>query len=291
MLGLLLGGHATTTLAQVTPGSIGADQTVCAGGTPAPLASLMAASGGTGTYAYQWESSLDNFAWTAIPGAAGAMYEPGPLASTTYFRRRVTSGTGSSATATSNTVMVIMLPTLTAGSIGADQTLFAGTVPASLTSITGATGGTGTYAYQWEASPDGSTWTVIAGASGDTFAPGPLTFTTYFRRRVTSGVCAPAFSSVVTLVVRPILASRAAAATNAFMVYPNPSNSGRLHLAPRLSGPGHATLLNALGQAVLTKDLSGTEDQTIITSGLAPGVYTLRVATAGRILTRSVALE
>ena len=183
------------------------------------------------------------------------------------------------------------LAQVTPGMIGTDQTVCAGGTPAPLTNIAGATGGTGTYAYQWESSADNINWTPVAGATGETFAPGPLTATTYFRRRVTSGFCASAISSVVTLMVRPILASRAAAATSAFVVYPNPSNSGRLHLPLQLSGPGHATLLNALGQAMLTKDLSGTADQTLITSGLAPGVYTLCVATADRILTGRVVLE
>lgn len=287
VLGLLLGGHATTALAQVTAGSIGADQAVCAGSAPAPLTGT-AAGGGTGNYVYQWESSPDNFVWAAIAGATGDTYAPGPLAATTYFRRRVTSGTGSSATATSNAVAVTVLPALTAGAIGADQTLSAGATPAPLTSIAGAAGGTGTYAYQWEASPDNVFWAAIPGATAPNYAPGPLAATTYFRRRVISGFCAPATSSAVTLTVRPILASRAAA-TSALPVYPNPSSSGELTL--RLDGPGRATLLNALGQVVLTKDLVGTADQTLITSGLAPGVYTLRVATAGRTLTRSVALE
>ncbi|MDB5236644.1 MAG: hypothetical protein JWR44_3637, partial [Hymenobacter sp.] len=87
--------------------------------------------------------------------------------------------------------------------------------------------------------------------------------------------------------------TKAPANADALLVFPNPSSTGRLTL--RLSGPngpGQATLLNALGQVVLTKALvAGTVDQTLTTQGLATGVYTLRVAVAGQVLTRKVVLE
>ena len=87
-------------------------------------------------------------------------------------------------------------------------------------------------------------------------------------------------------------ATKAQADTDALLVYPNPSNTGQLTL--RLSGQtgnGQATLLNALGQVVATKNLSGTTEQTLSTRGLATGLYTLRVTVAGQVLTRKVVLE
>ncbi|MDB5267742.1 MAG: hypothetical protein JWP58_782 [Hymenobacter sp.] len=87
-------------------------------------------------------------------------------------------------------------------------------------------------------------------------------------------------------------ATSAQANTDALLVYPNPSNTGQLTL--RLSGlsaAGQATLLNALGQVVATKTLSGTAEQTMSTRGLATGLYTLRVMVAGQVLTRKVVLE
>ena len=87
-------------------------------------------------------------------------------------------------------------------------------------------------------------------------------------------------------------ATSAQANTDALLVYPNPSNTGTLTL--RLSGlsaAGQATLFNALGQAVATKVLSGTAEQTLSTRGLATGLYTLRVTVAGQVLTRKVVLE
>ncbi|MBF9143216.1 CUB domain-containing protein [Hymenobacter properus] len=88
------------------------------------------------------------------------------------------------------------------------------------------------------------------------------------------------------------LAARAQAETEALVVYPNPSNTGQLTL--RLSGLAHAgqaTLLNALGQTVLTQALSTAAEQTLSTRRLATGVYTLRVTVGEQVLTRKVVLE
>ncbi|TGE05384.1 T9SS type B sorting domain-containing protein [Hymenobacter fodinae] len=192
-----------TVLPVLTAGTIAADQTLCFGATPAPLTSTAPAAGGTGTFAYQWESSADNTTWSPIAGATGAEFAPGPLSATTYFRRTVT--TGSCGPVVSNVVKITVLPALTAGSIAADQTVCLGAAPAPLTSTAPATGGSGTFTYQWEASPDGSTWTPIAGVTEANLTPGPLTVTTYFRRRVTSGSCGPEYSNTITLTVLPVL--------------------------------------------------------------------------------------
>ncbi|MBC6611973.1 gliding motility-associated C-terminal domain-containing protein [Hymenobacter sp. BT507] len=209
----------------VTPalvaGTIAASQTLCAGSTPAPLTSTGAATGGTGTIEYQWESSADNTTWAPIGGATGATYAPGTLAATTYFRRRATSGP--CGPVVSNVVTITVTPTLTAGSIAADQTLCPGATPTPLISATAASGGTGTFAYQWESSANNSTWAAIAGATGETFAPGPLTTTTYFRRQATSGTCAPVVSNVVTLSVLPTLTAGSIAANQTICANATPA--------------------------------------------------------------------
>ncbi|SFQ48634.1 PKD domain-containing protein [Hymenobacter arizonensis] len=195
---------AITVLPAVTAGTIAADQTVCAGSIAAPLTSTVPATGGTGTFAYQWESSADNNNWVAIPGATGADYTPGQLTATTYFRRQVLFGTCPGPP--SNTVTITVVPALTPGSIAANQTLCAGIAASPLTSETPATGGTGSIDYQWETSSDNSTWTAIGGATGPTYAPGQLNATTYLRRRASSGTaCQPVFSNVVAITVAPAL--------------------------------------------------------------------------------------
>ncbi len=193
-----------TVVPALSAGSIAASQTLCAGGTPTPLTSEAPATGGTGSISYQWESSTNNSTWTPIAGATGATYAPGRLSATTSYRRRASSGSAC-APVLSNAVTITVAPALTAGTIGANQTLCLGATPTRLTSTTAATGGTGAFTYQWEASPNNSSWTPIAGATGASYAPGPLTATTYYRRQVTSGPCGPVYSPSIVLTALPAL--------------------------------------------------------------------------------------
>jgi len=214
-----------TVLPALAAGTIGADQTICAGSTPAPLTNTAGPTGGNGNYSYQWESSADNTNWTAVAGANNPDYAPGALTATTYFRRRASSG--NCGVAYSPAVAVTVLPALAAGTIGADQTICAGAAPAPLTSSAPATGGTGTFAYQWESSPDNATWTAIAGATGETFAPGALTATTYYRRRATAGTCAPALSNVVTINIAPALTAGTAGTDQTLCIGATPAALNR----------------------------------------------------------------
>jgi subtilisin-like proprotein convertase family protein len=56
-------------------------------------------------------------------------------------------------------------------------------VPFTL-SVTGATSGAWGLTYQWESSPNGTTWTNIAGATGTTYVA-TQTASTYYRRKIT----------------------------------------------------------------------------------------------------------
>ncbi|MDO8365230.1 MAG: hypothetical protein Q7T20_00440, partial [Saprospiraceae bacterium] len=52
------------------------------------ITSVSQAAGGTGgSIVYQWQQSLDNLAFTDIPGATALTYNPASLTQTTYFRR------------------------------------------------------------------------------------------------------------------------------------------------------------------------------------------------------------
>ena len=112
----LTGCSSTSTVvvtvnAEILPGIVGPNQTVCASATPVPLTSTPGPSGGYGTYTYQWEVSPDNLTWTPLPGATSATYAPGPLPTTLYYRRRVNSG--SCAEQVSNSVKLELQPQLT----------------------------------------------------------------------------------------------------------------------------------------------------------------------------------
>ncbi len=92
---------------------------------------------------------------------------------------------------------------LTAGSIGNPQTICHNTAPAALTQLTAPTGGTGTYTYQWQSSPDNSAWTDIGGATAESYSPPALTANTYYRRTVSSEGFTPVQSNIVLITVSP----------------------------------------------------------------------------------------
>ena len=96
-----------------------------------------------------------------------------------------------------------------------------------------------------------------------------------------------------TLTATNLLAARAQASADALLVYPNPSSTGQLAVRlPGLRGPATATLLNALGQVVRAQALpGGSAEHTLLTRGLATGLYTLRVQVDGQTFTRKVVLE
>jgi gliding motility-associated-like protein len=188
----------------VVPGSIGTNQTICTGNTPAPLTSLGGASGGTGRYTYAWEKSTDNLIWSPIPNATGTEYAPGPLTVTTHYRRLASPAIGNCPPTPTGAVTVTVSPVVTPGTIGADQFICAGLTPAPLTSLVGASGGQDPYTYQWQSSPDNTTWIPITNATGADYAPGPLTTTTYYRRQASSG-CAAVASNAVRVEVSPLI--------------------------------------------------------------------------------------
>jgi len=72
-------------------------------------------------------------------------------------------------------------------------------VPAAFTSSALPSGGTGSYTYQWQSSPDDATWTNISGATSITYTAGTLTSNTYYRREETSGSCGTVSSNVITI--------------------------------------------------------------------------------------------
>jgi len=65
------------------------------------------------------------------------------------------------------------------------------------------TGGIGANSYQWYSSPDGSTWSVAAGASnGQNYQPGNLTSKTYYRKAIINS-CRTAYTNTVTTLLKP----------------------------------------------------------------------------------------
>ena len=109
-----------------------------------------AASGGTCTngYIYQWYSSTDNVNYSLV--GSGQNYSPGVLYTTTSFYRSVLFC--GSPSGTSNPATVDVWPQIVPGPITpANQTINNNSVPSPL-SISGSTGGNGSFSYQWQSS-------------------------------------------------------------------------------------------------------------------------------------------
>ncbi len=260
------GCRQVTVNANLTAGTVGSVQTICYNTAPAALTQTAAASGGTGVYTYQWQNSPDNSTFVDIAGATGIGYSPGALIATTYYRRKVTSG--SCGTVNSASVMITVNPNLTAGTIGAAQTLCYNTTPAALTQTAVATGGTGVYTYQWQNSPDNIAFADIAGATSSGFSPGALTATTYYKRKVTSGSCGTVSSASVMITVNADLT--AGAIGDDEIICANTSPAGLTEIAAATGGTGAFTYQwqNSADNISFT-NISGANS-----TGYSPGVLT-----------------
>jgi hypothetical protein len=197
-----------TVQAVVNPGSIGAAQIICYGATPPALTSVTPATG-SGKITYQWEYSIDNGAtWPLVTGATALGYAPGALTQTTWYRRIATSKLDDNAcSAASAHVIITVQGQLVAPVAAANQTICYNTAPAQL-NRTNATGGSGSFTYQWQSSTDNLTFTNIGGATGPIYQPPALIVTTYYRVIATSignPACGSINSNVVTISVSSVL--------------------------------------------------------------------------------------
>jgi len=168
---------------------------------PATL-NCAAATGGscsTPSYTYQWQTSTDNVNYSNISGATSQTYSPGALTQTTYYRRFVTEATSGN-TAYSNVATITVYPQLNPGTvIPASQTV-AYNANGSTLSLSGVSGGTNSYTYQWQSSADNTNWTNIGSATGSTYVPTAVATNTYYRAVVSSnGVSANSASALVTV--------------------------------------------------------------------------------------------
>lgn len=193
------GAVSITVYDNLVAGSIGSSQSICYNTAPATLTDDSSPTGGTTSYTYQWQSSLDNSSFSDIGGATVATYTPGALTTDTWYRRAETSG--SCGTVYTTSVKMTVYSDLSAGVIGSDQSVVYGNSPGLLTEETAASGGTSSYTYQWQSSTDGSSFSDIGSATSSTYSPGAITSDTWYRRAVTSGSCGTVYSASVAMTI------------------------------------------------------------------------------------------
>jgi RHS repeat-associated protein len=192
-------GYSNTATVFVYPQLVGgtlspSSQTIGYNATPSAL-NLTGVSGGTNSYTYQWQTSSDNFAtYTTIPNTNITSYSPPALTGTRYYRVNVSSN---GVSVYSSVATINVNPQLLPGSINPTTISIAtGTSPGYISNaILASGGGCGSFSYQWQSSTDGLNYNDISGATGTGYAPGTLTANTWFRRKVTCGINAPAYSN------------------------------------------------------------------------------------------------
>ena len=156
-------------------------QTVCQTSTPTTI--NVTASGGTGTFLYQWyqNTTNSNIGGTLIAGATGSSFAPSTaLTGTTYYYCSI-SQTGLNCNVTSNTSEVVVNPSPSFSSQPVSQSICIG---GTLTTLSVSTaGGVGAPTYQWYSNTinNTSTGTLIPTAIGATYSPsGAVVSTTYY---------------------------------------------------------------------------------------------------------------
>jgi hypothetical protein len=184
-------------------------QTICLGSIPAPITATTATGGNGTTYKYKWLKSLTG-ATIGFANAGGndsvQNFISNALTQTTWYKRRVISGVCNADTTSELSVTVI--PTITSNTItGSAQSICSGSIPAPITA-TIATGGNGTtYNYKWLKSITSVT-TGYANAGGNdsiqNFISDALTQTTWFKRKVISGICNVDTTAALLVMAKPI---------------------------------------------------------------------------------------
>jgi|GEM_PF-1264518 len=192
--------QVTVTVNAITPGTIAASQTVCAGSgvSPVPFTETVAATA-PGAITYQWQNSIDNVTFTDITSATGITYTPPTITGLMYYRRLVISTIGTMECRVPGNVVSVGINSITPAVFATNFTICTGGT-ISFTPTTAATG-SGTLSYTWEQSVDNITFTAAGNPAG--FSP---TQTTYYRQIATSTVntvVCSATSNVITVTVVP----------------------------------------------------------------------------------------
>ena len=186
---------------QINKGTItSTNQAICYNTAP-PLINTTLASGGNGTYNYQWQKSIDNINWGNISGATSSSYQPSSLLVSTYFRRALIEP--SCGTFYTEPILFTVYSNFVQGNISTDiLNICYNTKPNKIIGTT-PTGGTGIYTYQWQRSTDGGqNWTNIIGATNNEYSPTELIVNTSFRR-IDINTCNPSgiATNIITIYV------------------------------------------------------------------------------------------
>lgn len=276
-------------------------QTLCQNSVPQNLE--VQASGGLGTFSYQWYSNTvnSNTGGTVIAGATNAIFTPPTnTVGTLYYYCVVSQAASDSCTATSNTSQININPGPAIDSQPQSQNLCIGDTVNTLS--VSFTNGVGTPTYQWYSNTvdDITTGTAIAGATTNSYTPDvSTTGTTYYYCIITfsSGGCSEISSNTAEIIVNetPSVSNftETICSGNSFTITPDTSNgdiipTGTTYTwtAPTIAPAGSIT-----GASAETNPQTNIS-QTLTNTTASPAVVTYTVTpTAGICVGNSFTVE
>jgi hypothetical protein len=172
-------------------GATSSDQSLCTG-TSSSAVSVTKPRG-----SLQWQTSTDGYYYTNILNATTTSYQPGLLASTSYYRMQATNGVCPAVF--SAPIQITIAPKSISGSLSANQTICSGTQPENI-NLSNANG-----TVNWQSSLNNTTWSSVIGVTGTTLTSaqmGNLTSQKYYRATVKSGACTSVTSNSVSIGIR-----------------------------------------------------------------------------------------
>lgn len=182
-------------------------QTICTGSIPDPfIGQEPLITNGSGIFTYNWEISSTGpiSGFSTIAGATSQDYTvPSSLSANRWYRRRVTAD----GCLDYSNVIAVTVNSLIGNTITANQTICNGI---SATALNGTpTGGNGSYTFVWESSTTDavSGFSTISGAESQSYSPGAVGQTTWFRRIVSAGLCPTSTSAPIQITVQPAISN------------------------------------------------------------------------------------
>ncbi len=253
-------------------------QTFCAGGSvSAPLS--VSYIGGTGTATYQWYSNTTNSTTggTLITGATNSNYTPPVFITAGNYYYYVTislSGNGCDpAVSDIAQIVVVNDPVVTVQPMPT-QTVCQNAIPADL-SIT-ASGGVGTYSYQWYSNSinNNTTGTAITGATNNTYTPPTNTVGTMYYyvviNQTGSGCSTVSNTAQVRINTIPVMTTQPVSSTVCQGGTPILLSAGYVN---EVGMPSYQWFVNATNNTVGASPITGATSNTYSPPSATAGVF------------------
>ena len=284
----ITGGCATTATAAATvtvnpPATITtqpiATQSLCVGGAiSVPL--TVQASGITGAASYQWYTNVTNSTsgGTLIAGATAANYTPPVFTTvgTTYFYVIISATGNGCGTVTSDVAAVVIIadPIVSSQPLST-QTLCQNATPTNL-QVT-ATGGNGTFSYQWYSNTTNSTTggTLISGATSNSYTPSTNSVGTKYyycisNQLSTSGCSVTSATAAIIINIAPTITNPPQSSTICTGGTPTALS---FTIANGVGSPTYQWFSNTLNSNVGGTAISGQTNATYTPSSTNAGVF------------------